>query len=114
MEDSEFERLSKEAIEQERVYGMHTKEEIDLAVERLSSQAMPDYGPSLSCVKKVRADRAERRALTIYDKWLRVTGVFVPDTSYDCEVQGIIRDAVHCGIQAAMGIHEPLESEQED
>ena len=57
-------------------------------------------------------DRAERRALVILDRWLRVTGC-LDGSSYRWEVEGCVRDAVHCGIQAALGTHEPLESEQE-
>ena len=59
---------------------------------------------------KADVDRATRRALTIFDAWHRSTG-HVPDYCLS-EVEACIEDAVHCGIQAAMGIHELLESER--
>jgi hypothetical protein len=54
---------------------------------------------------------AARRALNILDKWIDVTGVMPRGTSYYYELQGVIEDAVHCGAQAALKVHEPLESE---
>ena len=65
------------------------------------------------CIKKGELDKAKRRALTIYDKWLRVTGA-LDGTSWAWEVEGIISDAVEIGVQAAMGIYRELESEQDD
>ena len=59
-------------------------------------------------------DAAIRRALNIFDDWNRVTGFVTEHTSYYYEIQGCIEDAVHCGAQAALEIHEPLESEKED
>lgn len=54
---------------------------------------------------------AKRRALNLFDKWNDCTG-FVPKfTGYYYEVQGLIEDAVECGAQAAVGVHEILESE---
>lgn len=54
-------------------------------------------------------ERAERRALAILDDWNRTTGAL--RGSYVFEVEGIVRDAVHCGIQGALNIYEPLEDE---
>jgi len=62
-------------------------------------------------MEKGRAERATRRALVIFDNWNRVTGCFTEYTSYYSEVEGIIEDAVHCGIQEALGIYKELESE---
>ena len=56
-------------------------------------------------------DNAERRALNILDKWNDTTGVVTPNTGYYYELQGVIRDAVHCGAQAASGVVEKLEGE---
>ena len=57
-------------------------------------------------------DFAIRRALNLFDKWNDVTG-FVPKfTGYYYELQGIIEDAVECGIQVANGVELELESEQ--
>lgn len=57
-------------------------------------------------------ERAERRALTILDKWLRLTGC-LDGSSYVWEIEGIVKDAVHCGIQEALGAHKPLEAEED-
>lgn len=54
---------------------------------------------------------AKRRALNIFDKWNDITG-FVPKfTGYYYELQSVIEDAVECGAQVAVGVHEPLEIE---
>jgi len=55
-------------------------------------------------------ENAKRRALNILDQWLDVTGVIDKRSSWYWELQGVVEDAVHCGAQAATGIHEPLES----
>ena len=56
---------------------------------------------------------AIRRALNIFDDWNDDTG-FVPKfTCYYYEIQSCIEDAVHCGVQVAVGVHEPLGSEKE-
>lgn len=48
-------------------------------------------------------DRALRRALTIFDEWNEVTGVFSPGSSWRYEVEAIIKDAVDIGVRAALG-----------
>lgn len=56
---------------------------------------------------------AKRRAAHVFDKWNDVTG-FVPKfTSYYYEIHSCIEDAVECGVQVGVGVHEPLESEKE-
>jgi hypothetical protein len=55
---------------------------------------------------------AQRRALNILDKWIDVTGVIPRGTGYYYELQGLIEDAVHCGAQGALHVHEILESEK--
>lgn len=62
-------------------------------------------------MSKGEMNDAQRRALNILDKWIDVTGIIPKATSYYYELQGIIEDAVHCGAQAALNTHEPLESE---
>jgi len=62
-------------------------------------------------MKVVQMKDAERRALNILDKWLETTGVVSKDGGYYYELQGVVEDAVKCGVQAASGVHEPLESE---
>lgn len=56
---------------------------------------------------------AIRRALNIFDAWNDVTGFVKPFSPYYYEIQSCIEDAVHCGAQVAIGIHEPLESEKD-
>jgi hypothetical protein len=55
---------------------------------------------------------AIRRALNLFDKWVEVTGFVAKSTSYYYEMQGCIKDAVHCGAQAACGDYKKLESEK--
>jgi len=63
-------------------------------------------------MQKGKVESAERRALNLFDKWNDVTGFVVKHTSYYYELQGIITDAVHCGIQEALGDFKQLESEE--
>jgi len=49
-----------------------------------------------------KVDHAERLALNAFDKWNDVTGFVVPHTTYYYEMQGVIEDAVHIGIQMAL------------
>jgi hypothetical protein len=54
---------------------------------------------------------AQRRALNLFDKWNDITGFVQKGTGYYYELQACIEDAVECGVQAALGVDEPLESE---
>jgi hypothetical protein len=45
---------------------------------------------------------AERKAMEIFDQWNEATGQFIPGTGYYGEIQAVILDAVHCGIQMAL------------
>lgn len=56
-------------------------------------------------------ESAERRALNLFDKWNDVTGFVSKHTSYYYEMQGVVKDAVHCGIQQALKDIKPLDSE---
>lgn len=58
-------------------------------------------------------ESALRRALNLFDKWNDVTGFVPKHTGYYYELQGVIEDAVHCGAQAASGVHEELAAEQD-
>lgn len=62
---------------------------------------------------KGEIDFAVRRALNIFDRWNDCTGVVPKFSSYYYEIQSCIEDAVHCGVQVCIGVHEPLESEKE-
>lgn len=59
-------------------------------------------------------ERAKRRALTIFDAWLRVTGAIPEGSSWVWEAEGCISDAVEIGVQCALGIYKPLDSETAD
>jgi hypothetical protein len=61
---------------------------------------------------KGELESAIRRALTIFDDWVEVTGFVVKHTSYYYELQGLMEDAVHCGAQQATGHFETLDSEK--
>jgi hypothetical protein len=63
-------------------------------------------------MNKSQLDKARRRALNIFDKWVEATGFVTPHSGYYCELVGIIEDAVHCGAQEATGDFKKLESEQ--
>ena len=65
-------------------------------------------------INKGELDRAKRRALTIFDKWLRLTGAIPEGSSWVWEAESCIEDAVEIGAQAALGVYKPLESERDD
>jgi len=48
---------------------------------------------------KGKIEKAERLALNEFDKWNNVTGFVQEHTSYYYELQAVIQDAVHIGIQ---------------
>lgn len=45
---------------------------------------------------------AERKAMENFDRWNEVVGMFKPTTGYYAEIEGVIEDAVHIGIQMAL------------
>jgi len=53
-------------------------------------------------MKTGQVEEAERRALAIFDKWNDLTGYVQQGCSYQYEMQSIIEDAVHIGIQMAL------------
>ena len=57
-------------------------------------------------------ESAERRALNLFDKWVGITGFVVKHTCYYYELQGLIKDAVHCGIQQALNDFRALDGEE--
>jgi len=57
---------------------------------------------------KGEIESAERRALNIFDEWNDCTGVAERNTGYYYELQGVVKDAVHCGIQEALRDFKPL------
>lgn len=63
-------------------------------------------------MKKGQIDSAIRRAINIFDDWNEVTSQFEKHSGYYYEILGVIEDAVHCGIQEALGVHEKLDSEK--
>ena len=63
-------------------------------------------------MKKGQVESAERRALDLFDKWNDVTGFVEKHTGYYYEIQGCIKDAVHCGIQEALGDFKKLDGEE--
>jgi len=63
-------------------------------------------------MKKGEVESAERRALNLFDKWNDVTGYVPKHSGYYYELQGIIKDAVHCGIQEALKDFKQLKSKE--
>lgn len=53
-------------------------------------------------MKKGEVQEAERLALNEFDKWNDITGFVQKHTGYYYELQGLIEDAVHIGIQMAL------------
>lgn len=49
-----------------------------------------------------QVEYAERKALDFFDEWNETTGFVQMDSSYYYELQAVIKDAVHCGIQTAL------------
>lgn len=56
----------------------------------------------LRFMKTGQVEKAERLAMNEFDKWNEVTGYFQEHTSYYYEMQAILKDAVHIGIQMAL------------
>lgn len=52
-------------------------------------------------MNKGKVDKAERIALNQFDKWNEVTGFVQEHTGYYYELQALIKEAVHIGIQMA-------------
>ena len=50
-------------------------------------------------MKKGQVEKAERTALNQFDKWNEVTGFVQEHTGYYYELQSLIIEAVHIGIQ---------------
>ena len=63
-------------------------------------------------MQKGEIESAERRALNLFDKWNDITGYITKHSSYYYELQGVITDAVHCGIQQALNDFKSLDSEK--
>lgn len=55
---------------------------------------------------------AEHRALNLLDNWLDVTVLVDINSGYYYELQGLMEDAVKCGVQAASGVYEQLDTEK--
>lgn len=53
-------------------------------------------------MKKGHVDYAERQALNVLDEWLDVTGAISIHSSWYYELQSVVEDAVHIGIQMAL------------
>lgn len=61
-----------------------------------------------------KLEDAQRRALDLFERWNDVVGVFTPGTADYYGIQGCIQDAVEIGVQAAVGQHKKLFSEEEE
>lgn len=53
-------------------------------------------------MNKSQVDYAERKAKEQFDKWNEVTGFVQVGTGYYVEMESVIEDAVHIGIQMAL------------
>jgi hypothetical protein len=62
-------------------------------------------------MNRSQVDYAERKALEEFDKWNGITNVFDVGTGLYSEIQAVILDAVHIGIQMAM--YNKVETDKE-
>jgi len=62
-------------------------------------------------MKTGQVESAERKALNEFDKWNEVTGLVQEHTGYYYELQAVIKDAVHIGIQ--MALYDKVEYDKE-
>lgn len=53
-------------------------------------------------MKKGQVEKAERIALNQFEKWNDVTGFVEEHTGYYYELQALIKEAVHIGIQMSV------------
>lgn len=53
-------------------------------------------------MQKGKIENAERIALNQFDKWNEVSGVIQEHTGYYYELQALMKEAVHIGIQMAL------------
>ena len=53
-------------------------------------------------MKTGQVEKAERIALNQFDKWNDVTGFIQDDSGYYYELQALIKEAVHIGMQMAI------------
>ena len=72
-----------------------------------------DLEPVVSATKG-RIDNAVRRAFNVFDEWNSITGFVIEHTSYYYEIQSVLEDAVHCGIQAVFDVKKALPSETKE
>lgn len=72
-------------------------------------KVQPNHSPGV--VTQGELEAAVRRALNIFDQWTEATGYFPMHTSIYYEIQALIENGVHCGIQQALGVRETLEGE---
>ena len=61
-------------------------------------------------MKRGLVQEAERIAFNELDKWKDITGFISKHTGYYYEIQGLIQDAVHIGIQ--MALNEKVEFDE--
>lgn len=61
-------------------------------------------------MKRGLVQEAERIAFNELDKWNDITGFIDKHTGYYYEIQGLIQDAVHIGIQ--MSLNEKVEFDE--
>ena len=63
-------------------------------------------------MKRGEVRSAVRRALTLFDEWNDNVGLVQKHTGYYYELQSVIEDAVHCGIQQALNNFKILDNER--
>ena len=56
-------------------------------------------------MKKDEIEEAESLALKQMDEWLDVTGIIDKDTGYYYELEDLIKESVHIGIQKSLGLN---------
>jgi len=62
-------------------------------------------------MNKGQISYATRKAMENFDRWNDVSGKFEPGTGYYGEIEGIIEDSVHIGVQ--MALNNKIEYDQD-
>lgn len=73
-----------------------------LSLYALKNGHIKEHKTNFEYMKTGQVEKAERIALNQFDKWNDVTGFVQEHTGYYYEVQSLIKEAVHIGIQMSI------------
>jgi hypothetical protein len=112
--------LCAECIEAYKLGYQECRDELEVHLKKLQeeNETLKENYKSAALEVRVaatrgRIDSAIRRIYNKFDEWNSVTGFVAMHTGYYYELQSILEDAVHCGVQALLDVKEPLPSEKD-